>query len=132
MTYKEASNVLDDYDVNFEGHSPEEVAMAFDCAFRALEQEPCEDAVSRQAVEKITWEEPSYTDALNVLTEVRDKIRALPPVTPKPKTDFEDCISRVEVNAVIDKWIRDNKLHYIIPKELNRLYGLLDNIGGAE
>lgn len=47
---------------------------------------PCGDAISRQAVEKITWEEPSYTDALNVLTEVRDKIRALPPVNPQPKT----------------------------------------------
>ena len=55
-------------------------------AIKALEQEPCDDAISRQAVEKITWEEPSYTDALNVLTEVRDKIRALPPVTPQPKT----------------------------------------------
>lgn len=51
-----------------------------------LEKNPCGDAISRQAVEKITWEEPSYTDALNVLTEVRDKVRALPPVTPQPKT----------------------------------------------
>lgn len=52
---------------------------------RKLEQEPCEDAISRQAVEKITWQEPSYTDALNVLTEIREKVRALPPVTPQPK-----------------------------------------------
>ena len=44
-----------------------------------------EDVISRQAVEKITWEEPSYTDALNVLTEVREKVRALPSVTPHPK-----------------------------------------------
>ena len=43
-------------------------------------QQPCEDAISRDAVEKITWEEPSYDDALNVLTEVRDKVRALPSV----------------------------------------------------
>ncbi len=52
------------------------------------EREPCEDAISRQAVEKITWEEPSYTDALNVLTEVRDKVRALPLVNPQPKTGW--------------------------------------------
>lgn len=45
--------------------------------------EPCEDCVSRDAVEKITWEEPSYDDALNVLTEVRDKVRALPSVEPQ-------------------------------------------------
>jgi CRISPR/Cas system-associated exonuclease Cas4 (RecB family) len=43
----------------------------------------CEDAVSRKKVEEITWDEPSYTDALNVLTEVRDKVRALPSVTQK-------------------------------------------------
>lgn len=58
-----------------------------DMAIKALEhQEPCDDAISRQAVEKITWEEPSYTDALNALTEVREKVRALPSVTPQSKT----------------------------------------------
>ena len=36
------------------------------------------DLISRQAVENITWEEPSYSDPLNVLTEVREKVRALP------------------------------------------------------
>ena len=43
-----------------------------------------DDAISRQAVIDITWEEPSYTDALNVLTEVRDKVKALPSVNPQP------------------------------------------------
>lgn len=52
-----------------------------------LWQTPCEDAISRRAVEKITWEEPSYSDALNVLTEVRDKVRALPPVNPQPNKE---------------------------------------------
>lgn len=40
MTREEASSVLDDYDVNFDGHTVEEIAEAFDVAFRALEQEP--------------------------------------------------------------------------------------------
>ena len=31
----------------------------------------------------MTWEEPTYTDTLNVLTEVRDKIRALPSAQPE-------------------------------------------------
>ena len=44
------------------------------------------DLIERQAVEAITWEEPSYTDALNALTEVREKIRALPSVSTE-KTD---------------------------------------------
>jgi len=41
------------------------------------------DCVSRKAAEDITWQDPSYTDPLNVLTEVRDKIRELPSVTPQ-------------------------------------------------
>ena len=44
MTNEQASEILDDYDVNFDGHTAEEVAQAFDCAFKALKQEPCEDA----------------------------------------------------------------------------------------
>lgn len=46
----------------------------------------CGDAISRQAVIDVTWEEPSYTEALNVLTEVRDKVKVLPSVTPQQKT----------------------------------------------
>ena len=56
---------------------------ALDMAVKELEKQPCEDTISREAVEKITWEEPSYDDALNVLTEVRDKVRALPSVKPQ-------------------------------------------------
>lgn len=44
--------------------------------------EPQGDTISRQAVERITWEEPTYSDPLNVLTEVRDKVRALPSSQP--------------------------------------------------
>lgn len=39
------------------------------------------ELIDREKAENITWEEPSYTDALNVLTEVRDKIRELPVIT---------------------------------------------------
>lgn len=55
-------------------------------AIKALEQQPCEDAVSREQVEEITFQEPSYTDPYNILTEVREKVRALPSVYPeRPK-----------------------------------------------
>ena len=36
------------------------------------------DLISRQAAIDETWKEPTYTDPLNVLTEVRDRIKALP------------------------------------------------------
>lgn len=38
MTNEEAINVLNDYDINFERHTPEEVAEAHEMAIKALEQ----------------------------------------------------------------------------------------------
>lgn len=93
MTREEASSVLDDYDVNFDGHTAEEIAEAFDVAFRALEQESCEDAVSVASVFEIMENlmsipydfDRSITE--KDVSESMDKIRALPRVTPQePKT----------------------------------------------
>ena len=36
------------------------------------------DLISRQAAIDLTWKDPYYSDPLNVLTEVRDGIKALP------------------------------------------------------
>ena len=36
--------------------------------------------IEKEKVEAITGQEPTYTDPLNVLTEVRDKVRELPEV----------------------------------------------------
>lgn len=38
-----------------------------------------------------TWEQPTYTDPLNVLTEVRDRIRELPTVDAVPVIRCRDC-----------------------------------------
>ena len=40
------------------------------------------DLISRQAAIDATWFEPSYTDPLNVLTEVRDRLKELPSALP--------------------------------------------------
>ena len=42
-----------------------------------------DDLISRQAAIDATWFEPSYTDPLNVLTEVRDRLKALPSAQPE-------------------------------------------------
>ena len=42
-----------------------------------------DDLISRQAAIDATWFEPSYTDPLNVLTEARDRLKALPPAQPE-------------------------------------------------
>ena len=44
------------------------------------------DLISRQAAIDATWFEPSYTDPLNVLTEVRDRLKAVPSAQPERKT----------------------------------------------
>ena len=56
-----------------------------------------DDAISREAVINLTWERPSYTDALNVLTEIRDKVKELPSVTPSRRK------GHCELKALIDK-----------------------------
>ena len=52
------------------------------------------DLISRQKAIDATWFEPSYTDPLNVLTEVRDRLKALPSAQPERKRG---------------KWLADNR-----------------------
>lgn len=79
------NNNCDECSLCYEQGNMGEQKEALEMAIKALKQQPCDDCISRQAVIDITWENPSYTDALNVLTEVRDKVEALKSVTPKPK-----------------------------------------------
>ena len=43
------------------------------------------DLISRQAAIEETWKEPSYTDPLNVLAELRDRIKDLPSAQPEQR-----------------------------------------------
>lgn len=49
------------------------------------------ELIKREDAIKATWHEPSYTDAYNVLTEVRDRIEALPTVDAVPVVRCKDC-----------------------------------------
>ena len=44
---------------------------------------PGGDLISRAEAIDATWFEPSYTDPLNVLTEVRDRLKVLPSAQPE-------------------------------------------------
>lgn len=57
--------------------------MALREAIKALEQEPCEDAISRQAAIKEVYKMPNYAFAT---VDVLEVIEQLPSVTPKQKT----------------------------------------------
>lgn len=50
-----------------------------------------DEYISRQAAIDATWKDPSYSDPLNVLTEVRDGIKALPSAQPEI-IRCEECI----------------------------------------
>ena len=97
------------------------------------------DCISRQAVIDLTWEEPSYTDALNVLTEIRDKIKALPSVTPTQNRVENtlralDCISRQEAIAEIyDKYMSsDMAVHNDVANECMRIIKALPSVTPTE
>lgn len=47
---------------------------------KVKKSENMKDVIYREDAIEATWKEPSYSDPLNVLTEVRDRIEALPPV----------------------------------------------------
>ena len=42
-----------------------------------------------------TWKEPRYTDVMNVLTEIRDRIRSLPSEDVQPVVQWIPCSERL-------------------------------------
>lgn len=86
MTYKQAINYL--FSSGFSDEQVKEVV-------RALNYEPCEDCISRQAVldtticDGISCNECSFNKSGCILDE---RISKLPPVIPQPKTGHEITI----------------------------------------
>ena len=73
---------------------------ALDMGIKALEQEPCDDCISREAVlDMVEDMTDQFGNKHRVVTE--GMISLLPPVTPKPKTDVLDKI-RAEIHATAE------------------------------
>ena len=49
------------------------------------------DYIERDKAIDETWKEPRYTDVMNALTEIRDRIRSLPSADVQPVTFCRDC-----------------------------------------
>ena len=49
------------------------------------------EQIKREDAIKATWHEPSYIDPYNILTEVRDRIEALPTIDAVPVVRCKDC-----------------------------------------
>lgn len=63
------------------------------------------ELIRREDAIKATWQEPSYTDPLNVLTEVRDRINAIPAAS--PWHSVEDGLPEIgKIVLVYDDWDR--------------------------
>lgn len=59
------------------------ISDAYKTAFKALDQEPCEDAISRQAV--LDCFTATKLKKFDFILHAREEIKKLPPVTPQPK-----------------------------------------------
>ena len=66
--------------------SEEKKYEAYDVAIKALEQEPCEDCISRESVFAIAGDSCLDLNSYEDTKEFCDEIKDLPPVTPQPKT----------------------------------------------
>lgn len=80
MTREEAKQIISDIDHAWRHFSQKEY-VALGMAIKALEQELCEDAISRREVLDVIDRELFKWDVI-------DEVRKLPPVTPQPKTGW--------------------------------------------
>ena len=98
-----------------------------DIAIQALEQQPCEDCISRQkAIDTVVFECGGW---IGLAREISKQLRQLPPVTPSYnsiKTELkpcEDCISRADVRKLIcknnDKYGYSDRFHKFTNECLN-------------
>ena len=64
------------------------VIQAKEMAIQALSQEPCDDAISRQAVldQTYLWSKDEFLRVTNPFDYLRKRINSLQPVIPQPKT----------------------------------------------
>ena len=91
------------------------------------------DLIRREDAIKATWQEPTYTDPLNVLTEVRDRIEAIPsadrPQGEWIRTIFTDCGSPIDECSNCGHYINgDMKVRNFCPNCGFRMKGADDEL----
>lgn len=99
-------------------HEP--LNIAFDMAIKALEQEPCEDAVSREAVKEVLRNRigESISDCINALPSVTPTQKWIPCSERLPEVG-ERVLCQCQANIyevlklTVDGWYHDNKHCYM-------------------
>ena len=84
MTREEAIELLRSWDGVYIGYSSDEVEEAHEMAIKALSQEPCDDAISREDAREAFFKWFFDSKDLRTVDEVVDK---LPSVTQKSETE---------------------------------------------
>lgn len=92
MTREEAVARIENHKIVHKMNEPRAIYIseALDMAIKALEQQPCGDAISRQAVLEQTynWSKDEFLRVTNPFDYLRKRINSLPPVNPQPKTGY--------------------------------------------
>ena len=87
------------------------------------------ELISKEDALVETWRSPSYTDPLNVLTEVRDRIEALP--TASKHDEFEKAL--VDLFApIMECDINHPKYEETVADIIHEVMGVYDNVHPAE
>ena len=115
MTKEEAINIIKSEcyvfnPLNFDVSS--RINLALDMAIKALEQEPCEDAISRRAVKEL-FQEGSVMGVYHFLG-----IDELPSVTPK-KDGWIPCSERLPKQ---NEFIDNVRKYYLVQDEYGDMY----------
>ena len=86
------------------------------------------ELIRREDAIKATWKEPSYADPLNVLTEVRDRINALPTASPWHRVEVEEpskagwyLVMDVDGDFNVDEWHNTFGWHFVTPSDADRI-----------
>ena len=82
------------------------------------------DCISRQAAIDVTWEEPSYIAPLNILAEIRDRIKALPSAQPEPCEYYALCRhgrdeNKLRARLKFCEYCHEDSDGYVTPIEKN-------------
>ena len=89
MTVEEAIRMIERIKdrINWEVVDSQKKMDALNMAIKALEQEPCEDCISRQAVDELSEALVHTTiNKADFVCNFWERLQKLPPVTPKEKT----------------------------------------------
>lgn len=111
MTNKEAIEWIK-YHIGISNYDEtDDLLKAFETAIKALEQEPCDDCVSRQAVKStmVRWK----FNSMNAYLEADYEIDKLPSVTPQQETVTEFADRCRECGSILGKRINQKTGHWV-------------------